>query len=277
MAINLPYLVSFDLRQNLLYTVRGQNYGGKAMNYEFSKENISQHVVKYGVDVRPAISIGDDKAKLQDYCNRLIGQSPQAFETIVSGPSHLRVQKTFALAGNKRIELPTFLLTARGPVFTFPQRMFINEVQDIDIPEKDKIFRKALDELRNTFADKKVPRVGVINELVFDTGEINSVRILASNLKNDIWREKLRNLTITLQAPTQNKNVNLQIRPTHAKKTGKEVVEYGGDVRFGLIVNVDINNLKITDNLTTAEVNDILAFASDYVPDELIKFLNNEY
>jgi hypothetical protein len=247
------------------------------MNYEFSKENVSQHVVKYGVDVRPAISVSDDKAELQGYCNRLIEQFPQAFETIVSGPNQLRVQKTFALSGGKRIELPTFLLTARGPVFTFPQRMFINEVQDIDIPEKDRIFRKAFDELRNTFADKKVPRVGVINELVFDTGEINSVRILASNLKNDVWREKLRNLTITLQAPAQDKNINLQIRPTHAQKTGKKAVEYGGDVRFGLIINVDINNLKITDNLTTAEVNDILVFASDYVPDELIRFLNNEH
>lgn len=247
------------------------------MNYEFSKENISQHIVKYGVDVRPAISIKDEKTKLQDYCNWLIEHFPQAFETIVSGPNQLRVQKTFVLDNNKRMELPTFILTARGPVFTFPLRMFINEVQDIDIPEKDKILRKALDELRNVFADKKIPRVGVINELVFDTGEINSVQILASGLKNDIWRERIKNLTINLQAPTQDKNINLQIKPTHAKKSGKEAVEYGEDIRFGLIVNVDINNLQIRDDLTKPEINDILAFANDYVPDELIRFLNNEY
>jgi hypothetical protein len=30
-------------------------------------------------------------------------------------------------------------------------------------------------------------------------------------------------------------------------------------------------------DLTRAEVSDILAFASDYIPEELIKFLNNEY
>lgn len=247
------------------------------MNYEFSKENISQHVVKYGVDVRPTISVKDDKTKLQDYCNWLIEQFPQAFETIVSGPSHLRVHKAFILADGKKIEVPTFLLTERGPVFTFPLRMFINEVQDIDIPEKDKILRKALDELRNIFADKKTPRVGVINELVFDTGEINSVQILASTLKNDTWRERIKNLTINLQAPTQDKNINLQIRPTHARKSGKEAVEYAEDIRFGLIVNVDINNLQIRDDLTKPEINDILAFANDYVPDELIKFLNNEH
>ena len=26
------------------------------MNYEFSTENISQHIVKYGVDIRPALA-----------------------------------------------------------------------------------------------------------------------------------------------------------------------------------------------------------------------------
>ncbi len=247
------------------------------MNYQFDKDKISQHVVKYGVDIRPAISVKGDKTELQDFCNRLIEQFPQAFETIVSGPSQLRVQKTFVLSGDKQIELPTFLLTARGPFFTFPQRLFINEVQNIDIPEKDKIFRKALDELRNAFANKKVPRVGVINELVFDTGEVNSAQILASNLKNDVWREKIQNLTIRLQTPTQDKNVNLEIRPTHAEQKGKKAIEYDGDMRFGLIVNVDINNRQTKDNLTKADINDILVFANDYVPDELIKFLNNEY
>src|SRR3972149_6920051 len=156
------------------------------MNYQFDKENISQHVVKYGVDVRPAIDIKDDKTKLQDYCNWLIEQFPQAFETIIAGPRELRVQKTFFLAGGKQVELSTFLLTARGPVFTFPQRLFINEVQDIVISDKEKIFRKALDQLRSIFADVMVPRVGVINEIVFDTGELDSVQILASNLKNEL-------------------------------------------------------------------------------------------
>jgi hypothetical protein len=247
------------------------------MNYEFNIEQITQHVVKYGVDVRPTISISDDKAKLQDYCNRLIEQFPQAFETIVFGPSQLRVQKTFVLAGDKRIDLPTFLLTGRGPVFTFPLRLFIDGVHNIDMPDRDKIFRKALEELRDTLADKRIPRVGVINELIFDTGEINSVQILASSLKSDLWRERLKNLTIRLQTPTQDKNINLEIRPTFAKQAGKEVLEYGENIRFGLIVSIDINNLQTTNDITSAEINDILTFANEYVPDEIIKFLNNEY
>ena len=247
------------------------------MNYQFDKDNISQHVIKYGVDVRPAIEIKDDKARLQDYCNWLIEQFPEAFETIIVGPRDLRVQKAFILPNGGRVELPTFLLTARGPVFTFPQRMFINSVQDIAVGEKDKIFRRALEQLRSSFAGITVPRVGVVHEIVFDTAETDSVEILASNLKGDLWRERARNLTIRLQVTAQDKNINLEIRPTHTARPGKAGMAVGESIRFGLIVSVDINNLQIKNNLTAAEVNDILAFADDYVPDEMIKFLNNEY
>jgi hypothetical protein len=49
------------------------------------------------------------------------------------------------------------------------------------------------------------------------------------------------------------------------------------DRLFGIIVNVDINNRQIKGDLSKSEVNDILTFAADYVPEELIRFLNNEY
>jgi hypothetical protein len=248
------------------------------MNYQFDTEHISQHVVKFGVHIQPTISPKDDKTKLQDYCNWLIGQFPEVFETLVVGPNQLQVQKVFALAGGKRLELPTFALTVRGPVFTLPQRIFIDQVHDLDIPDRDKIFRRALDELRARFSDRKILRVGVVHEFVFDTGQINSLEIIASNLKNDLWREAIKNLRILLEMPREGKNVNLEIRPTcvsRAAISGENVPIQ--DVRFGIIVNVDINNQQIKGDLTKAEINDILAFANDYVPEELIKFLNSEY
>jgi hypothetical protein len=248
------------------------------MNYEFDKEHISQHVVKYGVDVRPAILLEQDKTRLQDYCNWLIEQFPNVFETLLVGPRQLRVQKSFLLSNNKRAEIPTFVLTARGPLFTFPQRLYIDDVQDLDIGQKDKIFRKALDELRNKFVDRAVPRVGVLHEFVFDTGEIDSVSIIASSLKNDVWRERINNLRILLEAPVEGKNINVQIRPTQLRRVVKGGANVPAqDTGFGIIVNVDINNRQVKGDLTSSEVRDIVAFANDYVPEELIKFLNNEY
>ncbi|MBL7154474.1 MAG: hypothetical protein ISS79_12235 [Phycisphaerae bacterium] len=248
------------------------------MNYEFATELISQHVVKYGVHVQPPIMLKDEKTKLQDYCNWLIEQAPEAFETLLSGPNQLRVQKSFVLASNRRVDMPTFILTARGPLFTFPERLYIDQPQDVDLGDKNRIFRKALDELRSRFSDRTVRRVGVIHEMVFDTGQFNSLEIIASNLKSDVWKERVRNLNIHLEAPREGKNVNLDIRPTHvtrARRNHANMPEQ--DVLFGIIVNVDINNQNIKGDLPKSQVNDILTFAADYVPDELIRFLNNEY
>ncbi|OHB64035.1 MAG: hypothetical protein A2Y76_04020 [Planctomycetes bacterium RBG_13_60_9] len=247
------------------------------MNYEFDKEKISQHVVKYGVDTRPALSPDQDRARLQDYGNWLVEQFPEVFETMLVGPRELRVQRTFLLPNAKRIELPTFVLTNRGPVFTFPERLYIDRPHELNIPGKDQVFCKAFDELRARFTDRTVPRLGVVHEIVFDTGFINSLDVVASSLKNDAWRQKAKNLRILMEAPTEDKNINIEIRPTYLQRTGTPTNSGGPeDVKFGIIVNVDINNRQVTADLTKAEVTDILTFVSDYVPDELVKFLNNE-
>jgi hypothetical protein len=247
------------------------------MNYQFDKEKVSQHVVKYGVDTRPPLAPEQDRTKLQDYSNWLVEQFPEVFETLLVGPRELRVQRTFLLPNAKRVELPTFVLTNRGPVFTFPVRLYIDRPHELDIADKDKIFRRAFDELRSRFPDRTVPRVGVVHEIVFDAGFINSLDIVASNLKNDLWRQKAKNIRILLETPTDDKNINIEIRPTYLQRTGtpNDTVP-PDDMKFGVIVNVDINNRQITGDLTKAEISDILAFASDYVPDELIQFLNNE-
>jgi hypothetical protein len=248
------------------------------MNYQFSLENVSQHIVKYGVDIRPAISPEQDRAKLQDYGNWLVEQFPDVFETLLSGPRELRVQRTFILPNTKRVELPTFVLTPRGPVFTLPERLFIDRPHELSIPDRDKVFRRAFDELRTRFAERTVPRVGVVHEFVFDTGYVPSLDIVASNLKHDLWRQRARNLRIFMEAPTEDKNVNIDIRPTYLQRTtGRRPTVPAEDMQYGIIVNVDINNQQLAGDLTKAQVNDILVFAGDYVPDELLRFLNNEY
>src|SRR5512146_2550346 len=103
------------------------------MNYQFSTDNISQHIVKYGVDIRPVLTPETDKTKLQDYGNWLVEQFPEVFETLLSGPRQLQVQRTFLLPDAKRVELPTFVLTPRGPVFTFPERLYIDRPHEISI------------------------------------------------------------------------------------------------------------------------------------------------
>ena len=206
-----------------------------------------------------------------------VAQFPDAFETMLSGPRELRIRRTFLLPNAKRVELPTFILTGRGPVFTFPERLYIDRPHELDIFDKDKIFRRAYDELRARFPERTVPRVGVIHELVFDTGYVNSLDVVASGLKHDLWRRKATNIRIILEAPTDGKNVNIELRPTFLQRSGREEPPIApDDMKYGVIVNVDLNNQEMPADLSKAQINDILAFANDYVPEELLKFLNSE-
>jgi hypothetical protein len=250
------------------------------MDYKFALQLISQHIVKYGLQIQPPLSHKDDRQTLQDYANWLIEQFPQAFETLLSGPNQFAVQKSFLLANSKRADIGTFVLAARGPLFTFPQRLFVDQVQNIRIPDKDQVFRTALNHLQIRFADRKAMRLDVMHELVFDTGQMNSLEVITATLKNDLWSQLAKNVTIRLDTLIENKSVGIEIKPTYLMQASPALPNTPAHImRYGIIVNVDIRHQPITGTqaeLTNADIDDLLTFAAEYVPEELIKFLNNE-
>jgi len=243
------------------------------MEYTYAKENISQHVVRYGLDLRPTLAPAQHRGALQDYCNWLIETFGGLFETLLSGPSQLSVQKSFPLAGGKKAQFPTFVLSPRGPIFAFPRRLFVDAVQDIDVGDTDAVFRDALAELKSRFLEQKVTRLGVVHELVFDTGGVDSAALVAARLADSAWRAKVANLSLQLEMPTEDKNVNVQIRPTFVRQPAGPQGG-GGATRFGVIVNVDINNRRPSNDLPSDQAEDILVFACNYIAAELLDFLN---
>jgi len=245
-------------------------------NFIFNKNDISQHIVKYGVDIRPPIQPGQEKGKLQSYCNWLIETFPEVFETLLSSPEKTIVQKTFPASGNKRIELPTFAMTQRGPLYTFPVRLLVENSEDFDISEKNKIFRSALEKFRETFIGKIV-RVGVVHEIVFDCGNINPVDIIASTMNKEVWLERLKNIRIHLENPESGYNINIDLAPAYAQQIAQTPTgQSRRNIGFGISARLDINNQKMTEPLDKDMVAAILAFAEDYVPNRLVRFLNNE-
>jgi len=256
----------------------GNNAAELGMNYQFALERISQHVVKFGMNIQPAFALKDDRPELQDYGNWLIEQYPQAFETLLSGPNQFLLQKRFPLANGKRADMPTFALTPRGLLFTFPQRLFIDTIQNLHVPEKDEAFRRALEQFQAGFPDRQIRRLDVVHEFIFDTDQTDSLQIIASNLKSDSWRQQARNLHIHIEVPIEGKNVAVDIKPTHLMKSGPPNSNVPGHiVRYGIIVNTLIHHLPIKGPLGDDEIDDLLTFADQYVPEELIGFLNNEY
>jgi hypothetical protein len=245
-------------------------------NFIFNQSDISQHILRYGVDTRPQIQPKQEREELQDYCNWLIERFPQAFETLLIGPDKTVVQKGFITGGNKRVELPTFAMTRRGPLYTFPVRLLVEKAEDFDIPEKNKIFRSALDKFKETFISK-IARVGVVNEIIFDCGNINPVQIIANAISKQAWREGAKNIRIHLENPGDGCNVNIDLAPAYAQQVVRSTIgTRRKSIGFGISVRLDINNQEMSEDLDRDAIAAIIAFAEDYVPDKLVKFLNNE-
>jgi len=247
-------------------------------NFEFAKDRISQHIVKYGVDVRPALGPKSDQEKLMAYCQWLTNEFPEVFETFMHGPNKVVIQKKFLASNRQEIELPTFFLTQRGPVYNFPVKILIGDVEDFDLPNKDAIFRKAIKKFRKAFPTRDIFRVGVINELIFDCGAVNSVDIVADGLSKARWKNGIRNITVRLENPREGKNVNVEITPRLLQQI--EVNGHGmhrpQDKGFGVAVKVDINNQDMTTQLEDSDIVSVLTFAQDYMDSEFYRFLNNE-
>ncbi|MHC4389479.1 MAG: hypothetical protein ACYSX1_12860 [Planctomycetota bacterium] len=245
-------------------------------NFIFVENDISQHIVRYGADIRPAITAKQEREKLQDYCNWLIENFPKAFETMLSGPDKTVVQKSFSTSSDKRVELPTFVMTRRGPLYTFPLRLLIEKAEDFDIPGRDEIFAAALDNFRKTFAGKIV-RVGVVHEIIFDCGSINPVEIIAHAISKEVWREGTRNVRIHLEKPENSYNISIDLAPAYAQQVVRSTIgAKRKSVGFGISVRLDISNQRVMEDIDADTVVAIVSFAEDYVPDRLVKFLNNE-
>jgi len=245
-------------------------------NFIFIANDISQHIVRYGANIRPPIQPKQEREKLQDYCNWLIERFPKVFETLLSGPDKTTVQKTFFTSSNKRVELPTFAMTRRGPLYTFPVRLLIENIEDFDIPERSKIFGSAIEKFKETFASKIV-RVAVVHEMIFDCGNINPVQVIAGAISKEVWKEGIRSIRIHLENPGNGCNVSIDLAPAYTQQVVRSAAgAKRKSIGFGISVRLEICNEKVTDDLDRDSVAAIVAFAEDYVPGKLASFLNNE-
>ena len=248
--------------------------------YMFDKTKIDQHIVKYGLDIRPTIVLKNEKQKLTDYCQWLTDTLSEIFETVLFGPDRLLIQKTFIGSDNKKIELPTFVLTGRGPLYSFPIKIMVGTVEDFDLPnrERENAVQKAIKEFRKRFPDRRLVRFGVANEIIFGCGNENSFEILSSALSKERWKQGITNLKIHLENPKEGNNINVDIFPVIAQQVnfdGSRLVTRQ-NTGFGISVIIDINNQDMNQDLNETQVAGILGFSENYMSNELYSFLNDE-
>ena len=242
-------------------------------HYQFTAEQISQQVVKLAVDLAPVVDLNENRAALQSFANALISHFPDVFETLVSGPQQLRVNKTFHL-GSGKADVVTLIWGPRGLVLTVPQRLFVSGSHDVPGMDADVVFNTAVQELGERFADRGIPRVTTTHNLVFDCAAENSLDVVSGNFVKSHWQNDLRNARIQLQNERDGKMILHDIRPTYVSPGGRSAWPAPDDARFGIVVNVDITVAQAPNMLSGEDVGNLLSFANYYVPGELLGFLN---
>jgi len=244
--------------------------------FRFDLDSISQHVIKYSVEVRPGINLELERTKLQDFANCLVDQFPAVFETLLSGPRQFNINKAFQLDGGKQAQLATLILTARGPVFTFPRRLFLGVPQDLDLGEVDNVFLEAMAQFRRRLSDKTIARVNLTHELILNTEQESSLDIAASYLALSQWKEGLKNVRILLESMQNGKPVAVEIKPTFQSPTGRPGASPSENPKYGMIVVANLNASGAEKGVGRAEIEDLQAFSEYFVPQELLNYINGE-
>lgn len=242
-------------------------------DFQFQSEHMSQHVMKLAVDLVPAVVLDQNRAGMQSFANALIRHFPELFETLVSGPHQFRVNKNFAL-GSGKADIATLVWAQRGPVITVPRRLFVSGTHEISGIDPGAIFRLALEELGERFADRSIPRVSLVHNLVFDTESVNSMAVMSDYFAKPMWKNDLVNARIQMQTETEGRHIAYDIRPTYVSPGGRSAWPAPEDARFGVVVNVDISAGDPPNAMTPEDMDDLLAFANRYVGGELLTFLN---
>jgi hypothetical protein len=244
--------------------------------FRFDLDSISQHVIKYGVEVRPGINLELERTKLQDFANCLIDQFRSVFETLLSGPRQFNINKAFKLDGGKQAQLSTFMLTARGLVFTFPKRLFLGMPQDLDLGDVHSMFLEAMGQLKRRFSDKVIARINLTHELILNTDQESSLDIAASYLAQGRWKEGLKNMRIVLESTHDGKNVAIEIKPTFQSPAGKPPAGPVENAKYGMIVVANLSAVCAEKSVGRAEIEGLQAFSEYFIPQELLNYLNGD-
>lgn len=239
--------------------------------YQFSVAKIDEHIVKVGVDIRPVFEPKLDHKKLYEIGQELQDTYPQLFESLVQSPSEFRIMKKFLFTGNAEAEVPTLTTTPRGIVFTFP-KMFAAIREEIEIENIDDIVVECLRKLKNYFPHKKIIRVGLINEYIFDTIDHNSYKLICERFTR--LKTVPSEIQLRINNPTDDHNRIIEMQPVQKIRQIPEIPGRQQNVGYGIKIMVDFNNRNTEEDLEQVKIYSIIHEGQRYNDIELYSFLN---
>jgi len=240
--------------------------------FEFTKAKIDHHIEKVGVDIRPVFEMKLDRDKLYAVGQKLVDTYPNLFESLVQSPSNFRIMKKFVFP-KAEVEIATLSSTQRGIVFTFPR--IISEIdEELELDPIDDIIVECLKKFRATFAEKKIIRVGLVNDYIFGTAEIYGATIICerfTKLSVPVGGE----IKLKINRPTDDYNRSIELQPVRKVRQVPEVPEQVESFAHGIRVNVDFNNRDMSKNLDVGQILRILHEGQKYNDSDLYTFLNS--
>lgn len=234
-----------------------------------STSDIRDHVLTFGIDAYPPIELSQTRTRLNMFYEEARSQKGDLFDQLVTGESVFRISKTF---GQRTID--TFVLTARGPVFTLPLQCFPDGAFLMDAESALDSFRTLRSLFFSTVApDGKIMRMGMVRKLFFETGSEPSLSLITAHesFANagaigaqcvTTFRDAKCNIGITLVAGQMQKTVRTPIVPPQTEHA-----------QFGLHVQLDVNNAEIRPQSET-DIEEVLTRGAGLWPDKLLGFVN---
>jgi hypothetical protein len=243
--------------------------------FELAFSQVDQFTEQYGIDIRPVIQVWEEKERLQNFFAWTCSKYPGLFEKLEMSQREFQIKKLFQFPGKGQVELPTMTLTARGPVIIFHHKLSVFK-EEISWDNPDRIFQDCLVQFCRTLPTHKPVRVGLVSELVFNTGDANACGLLASCMPR-FRNTNPSDVFLTLKYKRDGKNINIHLQPVQAVQV--QPAASGGapppGVRhYGLQVKLDINNEDITRPLDQEQIAGILYFARAYAKNDLLPLLN---
>lgn len=238
-----------------------------------AESDIIHHFVKCGIDIYPLVEIPLERTRLNIFYEEARTRHPELCEQLVASDREFRISKEFqspATPAAPRLRVDTFAITHRGPVFTIPLRL-PNPVGPTAL--EDRMF-ESFNAMRKLFfaslAERKIMRVGIVRDLLFDTGQSSCERLLSD--RRTFAGAELKGGKSVLLYRDERCNLRLEFEPAEVMKSTRLPV--GGEVTerqsFGLHVVLDVNNHQ-PKPLEEDDIEQVIARASSLWPDELLK------
>ncbi|MHC4697368.1 MAG: hypothetical protein ACYTFA_11545 [Planctomycetota bacterium] len=241
-----------------------------------SEADLCHHVVTLGMDIYPQVDIPTSRTHLNMFYEEARDRYGRLFERLSASDTEFRISKLFRRQPNVEgpsIPVATFVLNPRGPVFVFPLKL----PEPVGETGLESTFQDDFDQLRELFfralTQRVVMRVGLIRELIFETGQANCQELITD--VRSFANAPLVGGQATLKYRDDNHNHNIVVEPVSIARTtqlpmGARVSE---DAGYGVHVVIDVNNANIQRPLEKADIDGVLERATSLWPDILLEYL----